>query len=194
MSLSAWEQRALDSIKDELTGSDPKLAALLSAFTRLASDEDMPGGENIQPGLRRALRRLRRARWHATFRRVRQHLNFQRTAALLFLLTTAAVLAVTLALNAGGDRAPCLQWVAAAAVCISPAPGHSPGRASHGAATDQAAQQHTAGIQQASSKTPASGDRFERAYSPLWHGRGLTTRLPDSGYSGSPAWSSKARA
>jgi Protein of unknown function (DUF3040) len=32
MSLSAWEQRALDSIKDGLAGSDPQLAALLTAF------------------------------------------------------------------------------------------------------------------------------------------------------------------
>ncbi len=154
MSLNAWEQRALDSIKDGLTGSDPELAALLSAFTSLAAGESRPDGEKIQPPSRRALRRLRRARWRATLRRACQHLGFQRAAAPLFLLTTAAVLAVTLALNVGGDPAPCRQWVAVAAVCASPAPGHGSGPTSHGAATDQATQQHTADIQQASPKAP----------------------------------------
>jgi DUF3040 family protein len=32
MSLSAWEQRVLDSIKDGLAGSDPQLAVLLTTF------------------------------------------------------------------------------------------------------------------------------------------------------------------
>jgi Protein of unknown function (DUF3040) len=68
MSLSAWEQQALDSIKDGLAGSDPDLAALLSAFTRLASGEEMPDSEKIQAGSRRALR-LRRARWRCNVRR-----------------------------------------------------------------------------------------------------------------------------
>jgi hypothetical protein len=154
MSLDAWEQRALDSIREGLTGSDPELAALLSAFARLASGEDMPGIENFQPGLRRALRRLRRARWQATFRRVGRHLGFQRVAALLFLLTTAAVLAVTLALNVGANRAPCLQWVAAAAVCASPAPEHGSGSASRDATTDQAARQRAVGTQRAGPKAP----------------------------------------
>jgi hypothetical protein len=173
MSLDAWEQRALDSIRDGLTGSDPELAALLSAFAWLASGEDMPGVENIQPGLRRALRRLRRARWRATFRRVCRHLGFQRLAALLFLLTTAAVLAVTLALGVGAAQTPCLQWVAAAAVCASPAPEHGSGSASRDATTDQAPRQRAAGAQRAGPKA-----------------------APDepSGYRGSAAWSSKARA
>jgi hypothetical protein len=166
MSLNAWEQRALDSIKDGLTGSDPELAALLSAFTRLASGEDMPGSEKIQPGLRRALRRLRRARWRATFRRACQLLGFQRAAALLCLLTTAALMAVTLALNdGGGGHAPCLQWVAVAAVCTSPAPKHGSGPTSHDAATGQTPQQRAVGIQQAGPRVP------------LRHARGLTARV-----------------
>ena len=37
MSLSTWEQRALNSIKDDLAGCDPALAARLTIFTRLAS-------------------------------------------------------------------------------------------------------------------------------------------------------------
>ena len=36
-SLSAWEQQALNSIKDGLASSDPTLVARLAIFTRLAS-------------------------------------------------------------------------------------------------------------------------------------------------------------
>jgi len=65
MSLSAWEQQALDSIKNGLAGSDPELAAMISTFNRLAADAEMPDREKIQAGSRRALRRLQRARWRA---------------------------------------------------------------------------------------------------------------------------------
>jgi hypothetical protein len=139
MSLYAWEQQALDSIRDGLTDSDPELAALLSAFTRLASGEDMPDTEKVHPGWR-ALRRFRRARWRATFRGVCQRLGFQRVAVLLWLLTTVALIAVALALNEGGGHAPCVGWMAAA--CTSPAPEHGP--ASHDAATSQSPQQRAA--------------------------------------------------
>ena len=54
MSLSAWEQQALDSIKNGLASSDPTLVARLSMFARLASDEEMPPREKIQVGSRRA--------------------------------------------------------------------------------------------------------------------------------------------
>jgi hypothetical protein len=53
MSLSVWEQQALDSIKDRLAGSDPQLAALLTTFTRLASGEEMLVQEDILAGSRR---------------------------------------------------------------------------------------------------------------------------------------------
>ena len=49
MSLSPWGQHALDSIKDRLASSDPTLVARLTIFTRLASDEEMPAREKIQP-------------------------------------------------------------------------------------------------------------------------------------------------
>jgi hypothetical protein len=122
MSLNAWEQQALDSIKDGLTGSDPDLAALLSAFTRLESDEDLPDREKIRTGSRPALRRLRRARRRAAFRRICQRLGIQRAALLLWLLTTAALIAVTLSLNSGSDHVSCTGWLATA--CTTPPPGH----------------------------------------------------------------------
>ena len=52
MGLSAWEQNALDSIKDGLASSDPVLVARLTIFTRLASGEEMPASEKIQVGSR----------------------------------------------------------------------------------------------------------------------------------------------
>ena len=47
MSLSAWEQQALDSIKDGLASSDPTLVARLTIFARLASGEEMQAREKI---------------------------------------------------------------------------------------------------------------------------------------------------
>lgn len=135
MSLNAWEQQALDSIKDGLTGSDPELAALLSAFTQLASDEEVPDREEIRPGSRPALWRLRRARWRLSMRRVARRLGLQRAAVLLWLLAATAVIAVALALGAGGGHGTCTET--AALICVSPAPGHSPGSSTHGTATGQ---------------------------------------------------------
>lgn len=123
MSLSAWEQRALDSIKDKLAGSDPELAALLSAFTGLASGQEMPDREKIRVGSRPAPR-LRHPRRRSRLRRICQRLGFQRAALLLWLLATAALIAVALVLNVGGGHRTCGETMAMA--CVAPAPGHSP--------------------------------------------------------------------
>jgi Protein of unknown function (DUF3040) len=128
MSLSAWEQQALDSIKDGLAGSDPELATLLSAFTRLVSGERIPDGQPFRAGSRRALRRLRRARWRSSLRRAGQRLGVQRAALLLWLLATGVVIAVVLVLNAGGGHGSCTET--AAMVCVNPAAEHSPGHSS----------------------------------------------------------------
>jgi len=153
MSLSAWEKQALDSIKAGLAGSDPELAALLSAFTQLASGEDMPNRESIRAGSRRALRRLRRVRWRSSVRRMGQRLGIQRAALLLWLLTTAALIAVALVLNAGGDHGTCTET--AALVCVDPAPGHSTGSPWYNTTTGRAPQQPAARTQQASPLIPS---------------------------------------
>ena len=153
MSLSAWEQQALDSIKDGLAGSDPELAELLSAFTRLASGEDMPDREKIRAGPPRALRRLRRARWRSSIHRMCQRLGIQRAALLLWLLTTAAFIAVALALNAGGDHGTCIETTAM--VCVDPAPGHSTGSPWNNTTTGRAPQQPAARTQQVSPLIPS---------------------------------------
>jgi hypothetical protein len=148
MSLSAWEQQALDSIKNGLAGSDPELAALLSAFNRLASDGEMLDRERIKTGSRRAMRRLRHARWRSSFRRVRQRLGFRRVALLLWLLTTAALIAaVALALTVGGAPTTCPETVVE--ICTGPAPGHSPGTSSRNTTTSQMPRQRAVGITQA---------------------------------------------
>jgi Protein of unknown function (DUF3040) len=138
MSLSAWEQQALDSIKDGLAGSDPELAALLSAFSQLASGEEMPDGEKVRTGSRRALRRLRRARWRASARRAWHRLGIQRAVVLVWLLATAAMIAAAVAISAGGDHGTCAET--AAMICVGPASGHSPGSYSHNPTTGQAPQ------------------------------------------------------
>lgn len=129
MSLSAWEQHALDSIKDGLAASDPRLASLLSEFSRLASGEEMPPREAIRVGPWRAARRLRRKRRRHRadqvsrhVQRVRQLLGSRRPALLLWLAITAILIAVALALNGGNAPATCTySWTMG---CINSAPAH----------------------------------------------------------------------
>jgi len=146
MSLSAWEQQALDSIKNGLTGSDPELAALISAFNQLASDAEMPNRERIRAGSRRAHRRLQRSRWRAKLHRVRMRLGFRRLAVLLWLLTTVVlIMAVALAINVGGGHTTCPE--APVMICTGPTPGHSPGP-THNASTSPVRQRAAVGIPQ----------------------------------------------
>jgi hypothetical protein len=137
MSLSAREQQALDSIKDGLAASDPKLASLLGAFSRLASGEEMPAREAIRVGAWRAARRPRRKRrrhradnWRRHraeqvsrhVHRVPQLLGSRRPALLLWLAITAVLVAVALALNSGNAPATCTDsW---AMGCTNSAPAH----------------------------------------------------------------------
>jgi Protein of unknown function (DUF3040) len=102
-SLSAWEQQALDSIKDRLASSDPTLVARLTIFTRLASGEEMPAREEIHVGSRGAVRRSR-----PEPPRRRQRLGLHQAAPmLLWLVTTVALIAVALSSNRGGSQGTC---------------------------------------------------------------------------------------
>ena len=142
MSLSAWEQQALDSISDGLTGSDPGLVALLASFTELASGEEMPPREKIRTGSRRAIcrpRRRRHPRRGPAGRNARtawQFLGFQWTALLLWVAITAGLIAVGLALGRGGGQAGTCT-VAWPVVCASPAPAHDSRPATHDPGSDQ---------------------------------------------------------
>ena len=123
MSLSAWEQQALDSIEGELAGSDPKLASLLATFARHASGEAMPVREKIpNQALRRGTVRRPARRWFP-------RLGLQQTMLLLWLTVTIAVIAIALVLNRDSRSGPCPEsWAVA---CTQQAPVHSPRPAAH---------------------------------------------------------------
>jgi len=112
MSLSAWEQNALDSIKNGLADSDPALVARLAMFTRLASGEAMPVREKVHVGSKQMTRRparrppARRAGARRTGR-VSQRLGLQWTMLLVWLVTTTALIAAALASSRVGGHFNC---------------------------------------------------------------------------------------
>lgn len=122
MSLSAWEQQTLDSIKDRLAGSDPQLAALLTTFTRLASDEEMPVQEEIPAGsgrtVRRSLRTPRHRRGADGYSRSRPRVQW--VVMLVWLLVTVIMITVAVVMTSGGSQGACQgAWPA----CTHSAPG-----------------------------------------------------------------------
>jgi hypothetical protein len=126
MSLSAWEQRNLDSIKDGLAGSDPGLATLLATFNRLASGEEMPTLEKVRASSREVTRcpgrKRRYPRW-GTGDRVYQRLGLQWAALLLWLLITISLITVGLVLSRGGGQSACPRsW---AVICVDSATAHT---------------------------------------------------------------------
>jgi hypothetical protein len=126
MSPDAWEQRALDSIKDGLAGSDPQLAALLGTFTRLASGEEMPLREELPERPLRAIRRSRRKRGRSRRRpagRFRQRLGVERIALLLWLLITVGLITTAVTLSRSGSHSACVaRWPG---ICADAAPAHN---------------------------------------------------------------------
>jgi Protein of unknown function (DUF3040) len=133
MSLSAWEQQALDSITEGLTDSDPRLAALLATFTRLVSGEEMPAREKAPPGQRR---RPRRGKVRQQARRVYLRLGFQRAALLLWLLVTAVLITVGMTLSRSSQGGCTDFWITVSSPSYSSCPiGHGtarqPGTARH---------------------------------------------------------------
>jgi Protein of unknown function (DUF3040) len=114
MSLSAWEQQALNSITDGLADSDPKLAELLHTFTRLASGEEMPVREKVRPRRKRRRPRLGKVRRHA--RRLYLRLGVQRAALLLWLLIAVTLIAVGVAMSHASSQGGCTApWEAVSA-------------------------------------------------------------------------------
>ena len=91
MSLSPWEQDALDSIKTGLADSDPGLVARLAMFTRLAAGEAMPVREKLQAASRQAVQRgARRSR------RLYRRLDLSRTMLLVWLVTSLTLIGAAL--------------------------------------------------------------------------------------------------
>jgi hypothetical protein len=135
MSLSTQERRALHSIEEDLSGSDPGLVSLLATFTRLAQDEEMPGYEQIGSGGKpRGHHRPQAGRygrpgpaWRA--RMLSQPPNLHRAGLLLWLVISICLVAVALAVNRnnGGARTCMDPWIAA---CSAPARTHPLGKPS----------------------------------------------------------------
>ena len=110
MSLTEPETQALGAIADGLAGSDPRLASMLTIFSRLAAGEDMPAREKTRARCRRpAAHRPRRARRYprrgTAFpqpRRRYPRLGWQHAMLVLWAAISAALLAAALALTASG--------------------------------------------------------------------------------------------
>jgi hypothetical protein len=108
MSLSAWEQDALDSIKNGLADSDPALVARLSMFSRLASGEAMPVRETLQAASRRMHGQPSAPRSRARRTgRMRRRLGLTQTMLLVWLVTTTALIAAALAGSRVGGHLNC---------------------------------------------------------------------------------------
>jgi len=130
MSPDSWEQRALDSIRDRLAHSDPELARLLTAFTKLASGEKMPVREKLRACSQRAIHRARRRRRRprrGPARRFGLRLGAERVALLVWLVITVGLITTAVTLSRSGSQSACTaRWpgicAAAAPTNNSPAP------------------------------------------------------------------------
>jgi hypothetical protein len=121
VSLSARDRQALTCIEARLASSDPKLAWMLNAFTRLTAGEDMPAPERTS----RLARAFRLGRVPALpRRRPRSRPRWQRPCLLLWLATSLAL--ITTAVVLAQANAGTCSWPAPAA-CVQHAtrpPGH----------------------------------------------------------------------
>lgn len=104
LSLNAHDRHELSLIEEALAGTDPRFAAKLSAFSRLANGEAMPERERIRAGRQhpagRAVRGLRPGQ-PGTLRWI---------SVAVWLLISIALLSTALALGDTGTSAPCARW------------------------------------------------------------------------------------
>ena len=133
MSLTQPHRQALGAIADGLAGSDPRLASMLTIFSRLAAGEEMPAREKTRarrrrPAAHRPRRARRRPRRGTVFpqpRRPYPRLSRPQAILLLWAVISAAVLAVALALNTSPHKT-CIRPMGTA--CPSPStPQHADG-------------------------------------------------------------------
>jgi len=134
MSLNQPETQALGAIADGLSGADPRLASMLTIFSRLAAGEEMPArgktrARRGRPPARRPRRARRYPRRGVAFphpRRRYARLGWQQALLVLGAVISAALLAATLALTASGPTT-CARSMGTA--CPSPSITHMPARA-----------------------------------------------------------------
>lgn len=129
-SLGAWERQALDSIRDRLAGSDPELATLLTTFTRLAADEEMPPRATLRARSRRAIQRSRRRAYRGGAQVGQAYLRLRsRYAVLTWLVVTVVMIGAAVTLSRSDGNHACPRSVfGAACTSAAPVPGSpSPG-------------------------------------------------------------------
>ncbi len=136
MSLSPWEEQVLASLNEQLTGTDPELAALMDTFSRLAQDEHMPVREAIRGRSRRLHRRPRRVQSHVRpgfARRPLRRLGIGQAALLLWVVISVALIAVGVTLSRGDGSTGCPAAVSL--VCASSVPSQTSSPADTGRAS-----------------------------------------------------------
>lgn len=97
MSLSARDRHLLAQIEEEIAGADPRFAARLSAFARLADGGAMPERERIREPRRLAARPVRGGlmRW---------------IAVAMAVAVTLAVISAALVGGRTGGKGACAEW------------------------------------------------------------------------------------
>jgi len=112
MSFTELERQALGSLADGLAGSDPRLASMLTIFSRLAAGEEMParGKTRARRGRPAALRPRRARRYprrgiaFPQARRLYLRLGWPQAMVVLGAVISAALLTAALVLNASGHK------------------------------------------------------------------------------------------
>jgi hypothetical protein len=129
--LSTHERRVRGRIGESLAGSDPRLAAMLSTFDRLADGEAMPGRERVHAGRRPAGQEFRAVMSPAPGRCWRQ-MAARRWIVLTWLVMSLGLIALALALAAShaGSSTPCAAWLVPA--CGNHVPAHRQSSPAHG--------------------------------------------------------------
>lgn len=106
MSLSAHDRHELDLIEEALAGTDPRFAAKLSAFSRLADGEAMPERERIRAQRQHAAGRA----WAGARRGHRGMPAGGWITIAAWLLISLALVSAALAFGHPGSTAECAQW------------------------------------------------------------------------------------
>ena len=135
MSPSQLQTQAPGSIADGLAGSDPRLASMLTIFSRPAAGEEMPVREKTRARRGRpAGHRPRRARRHPRrgiafpqARRPYARPGWQQAMLLLGAVVSAALLTAALALTASGHKT-CARSMGTACPSLSIPQHAGPGR------------------------------------------------------------------
>ncbi len=120
MSLSAWEQRTLSRIADQIAVSDPELAGSLAVFNELTHGEEMPEGPHAggSPQRKARRRRSRRSAWKRLRPRRTSGPAWHLLAACIFTIVALITMALVLSHtgHGAGGRSACTQlWSGACA-------------------------------------------------------------------------------